>query len=266
MGWVRRHARYARASFPARVLRRFVAINGRDRALAIGGQAFTAVVPLLIVVAAAMRGSGTPVVADRLTEKFQLSGTAAEAVAVLFRRPPGATGAITVAGVALVLVSLLSLTRALQRTFERAWGLGPAGVRGALNGLTGVGLLLASVLVLSLLVGALRPLPGGTVLAPVLRTPVAVAVWLALQALLLSRRIPVRRLLPGAVVAGVGQTLVSLYSTLWMPRVIEDNANRYGVIGITFALLSWLIIVAFAIVGSAVVSAEAGGAPAPDTG
>jgi membrane protein len=253
--------RYALQLFPARALRRFAAIGGRDRALVLGGQAFTAVVPLVIVVAATARDSGASIVADRLTERFRLTGTAAEAVAALFRRPPGATGTITLVGVALLLVSLLSLTRSLQGTFERAWGLAPAGVRGTLNGLTGIGLLIASLLVLSLLVGALRPLPAGTALAVVLRVPVAAAVWLALQFLVLSRRVPVRRLLPGALVAGVGQTVVGACSALWMPLVIEQNANRYGVIGVTFALLSWLVVVGFAIVVSAVVSAEAGGAP-----
>jgi membrane protein len=256
----------AASSFPARVLRRFVAINGRDRSLVLGGQTFTTVIPLLIVVAATTGRSGSSLIADRLTERFRLSGSAAEAVQTLFRRPPGATGAITIAGVLLLLFSLLSLTRSLQRTFEAAWRLPPAGMRGTLDGLTGLGLLLASLLVLSLLVGALRPLPAGTVLAAVLRAVISAAIWLVLQRLLLSRRVSIRRLVPGAIVAGVGQTLISIYSALWMPRMIEENANRYGVIGVTFALVSWLIVVGFAIVISAVVSAEAGGAEPPAAG
>ncbi|HEU4426982.1 MAG TPA: YhjD/YihY/BrkB family envelope integrity protein [Pilimelia sp.] len=259
-------ARHAGASFPVRVLRRFTAINGRDRALVIGGQAFTTLIPFFIVVAAATRQSGSSIVADRLKQRFRLTGASAEALDSLFQRPPGATGAITLAGVVLLLVSLLSLTRSMQRAFETAWRLPPAGLRGTLDGLTGFGLLIASLLVLSLLVSALRPLPAGTVLAAVLRGLAASGVWLVLQYLLLSRRIPVRRLVLGALVAGIGQTLVSLYSALWMPRVIEENANRYGVIGVTFALVSWLIVVGFAIVVSAVVSAEAGGAEPLDAG
>lgn len=260
---VRAALRRTLSSFPVRVLRRFEAIGGRDRALIIGGQAFTTVIPLLIVIAAMVPSDDTSAVADRLIERFRLGGSAAEAVAVLFRRPPGATGAITIAGAALLLVSLLSLTRSLQRTFECAWNLTPAGLRGTLSGLSGMGLLIASVLVLSLLVSALRPLPAGTALAAALRVVIAVAVWLALQALLLSGRVPARRLLPGALVAGLGQTLIGVYSALWMPRVIEENANHYGVIGVTFALMGWLIIIGLAIVASAVVSAEAGGAPRP---
>jgi uncharacterized membrane protein len=43
-----------------------------------------------------------------------------------------------------------------------------------------------------------------------------------------------------------------------MPHVIEQNAQRYGVIGVTFGLLSWLTAVGILLVGAAVVSAELG--------
>jgi hypothetical protein len=50
----------ARSSLPARCLLRFAAINGRDRVLVLGGQAFTTVIPLLIVAAAAASRHGSP--------------------------------------------------------------------------------------------------------------------------------------------------------------------------------------------------------------
>ena len=46
-----------------------------------------------------------------------------------------------------------------------------------------------------------------------------------------------------------------------MPRVIETNAGQYGIIGITFALLTWLIVVCLCLVVAAVIGAEIGGAP-----
>jgi membrane protein len=49
-----------------------------------------------------------------------------------------------------------------------------------------------------------------------------------------------------------------------MPRVIESNAARYGIIGITFALLTWLIVVGFCVVVVAVISVEVGGAAEGD--
>ena len=235
-----------------------MAINGRDRAFVLAGQAFNTVIPLLIIVSAATRQNGEMFVAERFNRRFRLTGAPAEALRALFERPPGATGAVTVVGMVVLLLSLVSLTRSVQRTFVAAWGLPPAGMRGTVHGLTGMGLLLASVLVLSILVAMVRPLPAGIVLAPTLRTVAAVAIWLVLQNLLLSRRVALHALVPGAVVAGVGQTVISMYSSAWMPRVIAHNADRYGIIGVTFAMVSWLIVVGFALVLFAAVAAELG--------
>ena len=252
----------AESTLPVRCLARFQAINGRDLALIIGGQAFTTLIPLLIVVAAAASQQGPNALADRLVFRFHLNGSSADALRTLFERPPGATGAITLAGLAVMLFSLLSLTRSMQRAYESAWGLPSRGARGTLNGMTAIGLLISSLIVLSLLVGVLRHLPAGSVFAFVLRVLASTAVWLVLQSLLLSRRIPIRRLLPGALVAGAGSAVMSLYSALWMPHLIENNSRQYGVIGITFAILTWLIVIGFGVVLVAAISAELGGAAA----
>ena len=92
-------------------------------------------------------------------------------------------------------------------------------------------------------------------IAEVLRFVVGIPVWLALQHLLLSRRVPMRALLPGAVVASAGQLLVSVFSALWIPQLVTTNAQRYGLIGVTFALVSWLILIGLGVVAGAVVSA-----------
>jgi membrane protein len=256
--------RRAASTLPGRAAQRFLAIDGRNRALVLGGQAFTTVVPLLIIVAALASGRGPTAVADRLAARFHVTGDTAKAFRILFERPPGAVGTVTLVGVVLLVFSLLSLTRSIQRSYEAAWQLPPVGVRGTLHGATGMGLLVSSLLVLSLLAGALRHAPGGTAVTFVLRTLAATAVWLVLQSLLLSRRIPLRRLLPGAVIAGVGQALVSLYSALWMPHLVQQNADQYGIIGITFAMVTWLVLLAFCVVGIAVLSAEIGGAAPAD--
>jgi uncharacterized BrkB/YihY/UPF0761 family membrane protein len=251
---------------PVRCLRRFGAINGRDRALVLGGQAFTTIIPLVIVVAATLSRKAPTALADRMAARFHVTGASAQAVRTLFERPPGATGTITVAGLVVLVFSLMSLTRSLQRTYEAAWQLPSVGVRGTLHGMTAIGVLIASLVVLSLLVGLLRHAPAGSVLAFGLRIVTNTAVWLVLQRLLLSRRVPIRRLLPGSVVIAAGSAILTLYSALWMPRLIANNAERYGIIGITFAILTWLILVCFCAVVAAVLSAEMGGARSIEVG
>jgi uncharacterized BrkB/YihY/UPF0761 family membrane protein len=45
-----------------------------------------------------------------------------------------------------------------------------------------------------------------------------------------------------------------------MPRVIATNAARYGAIGVTFALMTWLYLIGLVIVAGAVAGAELSGA------
>jgi len=117
-------------------------------------------------------------------------------------------------------------------------------------------LLVIQLILLTLLGSLLRSIAGAPVVTPAVRLLVLIPLWWLLQYLLLSRRIPARKLLPGAVVAAAGQVLVTVSSAYWMPQVVSSNAERYGVIGVTFALISWLIIIALAIVLAAVVGAE----------
>jgi membrane protein len=251
-------------SFLARCLRRYMAIRGTDRALVVAGQCFTAVIPLLIVVATLM-SSGAEAVAESIESRFHLRGSAAEAVETLFERPPGAQGAITIGSVILLIASGLSLSRTLQRTYEAAWELPPRGLRGTVNGLAALGILLSQIMLLSLLAGLLREVPAGSVITLVLRAAVATSMWLALQYVLLGARVSWRRLVPGALVSGLGQQAITAASAVWMPRLITENTARYGVIGVAFALLSWLLVIAVVIVVGAVVSGELGkGAEASD--
>lgn len=248
-------ARLAVRSLPFGLWVRYVKISGRDRALALAGQAFTVVIPLLIVIAAfAPQDDALP---SYLIDHYGLEGTgAATAVQLLFTRPPDTAGAITVVGLLVLFYSLISLTRSLQRLWEVSWDMEPTGMRGTVDALSGFMLLVTQVIVLALLSAVVRGATLGTILVVALRITIAVVLWLQLQYLLLSRRVTRRELLPGAFVAGVGQVIASAYSALWMPYLLERNAGRYGVIGVTFALLSWLIVIGFLIVAVAIFSGE----------
>jgi membrane protein len=251
-----RGARWAVDLFPTRCLVRFVAINGRDRILIMAGQAFSALIPLLIVLSSL--GPSEDGVSRRLIDRFNLTGAAADAVHTLFSRPPGAEGGMTAVGLVILFFAILAFARTLQRTYEDAWGLRSLGFRGTLNGLSGLFLLIAQLVVLGLAVALLHHLPAAGVATFVFRVVAASVLWWELQYLLLSRRVARRVLIPGAVVAGIAQALVTFYSAIYMPHLVGNDAGKYGVIGVTFALLTWLIVVSAAIVVVAVVSAEVG--------
>jgi membrane protein len=232
---------------------RFIAINGRDRTLVLASQAFTAMIPLVIILAGF---SSEGALGPSLVVRFHVSGDAATSVITLFARPPNATGALTVVGLVVLFYSVLALARYLQRMYEAAWQLPPLGVRGTWNSFLGLVVLLTQIGVITWLSGLLKSIPGHDALVFVLHLALASVLWLQIQYLLLSRRVPRRALVPGAVTAACGQAVVTIYSAIWMPHIIELNSERYGLIGVTFALLTWLIVVVAGIVAAAVVSAE----------
>jgi len=65
-----------------------------------------------------------------------------------------------------------------------------------------------------------------------------------------------RHLFPGSVVLGAGQVVVAAVSGVYLQWAIQDQAHRYGLIGVSFVLVSWLIVLGLLLVGGAVVSAE----------
>lgn len=132
----------------------------------------------------------------------------------------------------------------------------PRGLRGTLYGISGTALFVLEIAAVTLTAALLRGTPGGAVTTWFTRAAESVLIWLLLQYVLLSGRIPWRRLVPGALLAGAGQLLVSAGSAIYMPNLIAGNSARYGAIGVALALITWLLIIAGAIVAGAVAGAE----------
>jgi uncharacterized BrkB/YihY/UPF0761 family membrane protein len=79
--------------------------------------------------------------------------------------------------------------------------------------------------------------------------------------LLVSRRLPGGEagwtaLLPGALLAGVGLLLVNVFNVYVTTRLVENNANTYGVLGVATALLFSLVLVGRIIVIGAELNAS----------
>jgi membrane protein len=231
-----------RASLPGRVVLRFIAVGGYDRALALATQAFVAVVPMLILVTAAVPGGGAAI--------GWLPAAVRDAARPLVRTPEASS---TVAGAVLLVVSVVGFTRTLQRTYGAAWELPGPGWRGLGAGLLGAAVLVGEVIALVLV----APLVGGTGGAAVLlRSAAGVLVWWTVLRLLLGGRVGWRALLPGAVVTGVGQALTMALSDLVLPGLIERESARFGLIGVAFVLVSVLVVLGVLLVFSAVLGAE----------
>ena len=110
-------------------LKRFVEVQGIDRAMAIAAQSYSAFLPLVIVYASMLPRGDTKSFADVLVRRFELSGPTAESVQRAFAPSGAVQSSVTVLSVVLLLVSTLSFTRGLQRLYELAFGLRTLGMR-----------------------------------------------------------------------------------------------------------------------------------------
>lgn len=228
------------------VVDRLVGFEIIDRSLVVGAQAFSALIPVLIVIASWGARDGNSM-GESIVDRFDLSGDGAEAVRRAFAAPADGTS-LTLIGVLLVLVSALSFTRRLQRLFETSWGEERRGVRATTWGLGWLGLFA--------LYWTFTPLVGDTMdgaerwIASLAGT---FAFWLATPYLLLARRVPWERLLLQAGLSAVGMTALTAGAALYAPHGIETSAEQFGAIGVAFSLLSLLWAGGFVVVVAAAV-------------
>lgn len=239
--------------FALRCVRRFVDIEGAQLATVLSAQAFTSLVPFLVVASAF--GPGADGLADRIIERFGLEGDLAESVRALFNDAGQVDSAVTWVGVVILVLATLSFTRALQRSFQRAYGQQARGLTDAWRGLAW----LAGFAVWITLSAPLREgieNSGGIILAIAAGTAIGFALWLWTPMILLDRE-DWRRLVPGAFVSGALGAVLALASSVYVPILMSWSARKYGLIGVAFSLQSWLLVYAVVVIVGAVIGALA---------
>lgn len=234
-------------------LRRFLEVEGTLQATVLAAQAFTSLIPFMVVAAAF--GPGDSDLSDRIIERFDLHGSAARSVEALFNDSGDVESAVTWVSIIILVLSALSFTRALQRMYERAYGTDRAGWTESWRGLAWLAAFAAWLVASSPLRGALDDV-GGPVFAIAVSTAFGFVVWLFTPRILLGP-MDWRHLLPGATVAAVLGALLSAASGIYVPILLTWSAERYGLIGIAFSLQSWLLAAALVVVIGAVVGAVA---------
>jgi uncharacterized BrkB/YihY/UPF0761 family membrane protein len=241
---------WLRPRFVLRVVNRFQKVAGFDRAIALASGALTAIIPLAIVtstIATHLGGRGT---ADRIIERYDLTGGGAEAVRDIFSPPSGANTSLGLVGTFLMLIAVLSFTRGVQRLFEQTWELKPLSVRNTANGLKWIG----GLVVYTGVTGVIHGVLGKSDLeltATLLTTPLTAAFLYWSGRVLSARRLSRPELVPFAVIGTVLLAIYSVGAIVYVPHLFSSYATRYGVIGAVFAMISSLFCVMVVIVGSA---------------
>lgn len=248
------------SSFLVRCARSFTKLGGLDRVMVISSQAFTTLIPLLIVGSAFLPLGDPDAVSEAMIRRLGLTGDAAAAVEQVFGgADPGSVGLLSVF---LLAYSGVAFTRRMQRMYLHAWQVPPMpGIQGSANAALGLLAMLLEFSILSFLRGLVERLPLSWMVALVISAAASVVLWTSIPWLLLGRRTEWRRLLPGGLLTGVAVTIYGLATTVYMPKLIEVYSDRYGLFGVTIAVVSWLLCISFIVVAATVIAAELDRAP-----
>ena len=242
-GLVRAGARSASGRFVLRVLRDLGNLALIDRGMTLAATAFTSVLPMLIV-AGAVRSRLDPATGPIFVEHLGFDDATAD---ILQKSLPGgvqelrATGVI---GVVILIIAATSLARALERALRTIWRAPAVSITLAWRWLVTV---FALILGLALIV-ATRIILRGEGPVRVIEFIAEVALWGLLwwiaSWIVINRRVSLRELLPGSVLAGLGFAVAGLVGRVVLPPLFADSANRYGVLGIGFTYIGWLLALA----------------------
>ena len=228
---------WLRPDFVLRVLSRFQTIAALYPAMGLASSALAATVPITILIGAILPASDDA--AGRMIARYDLSGPGAQAVRDAFQPASDVDAGIGVIGFFLLLFSLLSFTRALQRLFETTWELPSLSVRNTLGGIKWLGLFIV-YMGLSGWIASLTDHGRGEVLAVLLLAPLMGLFFLWSGRVLSGYRIATRDLVPFAVVAAVLLGVYEIGASIYTPYAFNSYSVRYGVIGVVFALISAL--------------------------
>ncbi|WP_207842043.1 hypothetical protein [Williamsia soli] len=221
-----------------------------DRAMTLAGQAFTSILPVMILLSA-IPGKG---VLDDALEGYDLtsgdlalgsSGT--QDAAVTF----GVIGAV------MTLVSATSFSRALDRMYSRVWGVPRLSLKQSWRWLVvivavAIGVAIQTVLPSLRDVWSIRAaVDFGIELA--LGYLLWAVLWFGIAWLLTSGRINTRCLLLNAGITAAGLTVLVVATHIGMSRVLASATDQFGILGVIFTVISWLFVFSAIVIAATVI-------------
>ena len=235
-----------------RSLRGVVSIEIFDRAMTLAAQAFSSILPIIIVMASFMPEQAAEL-RDEIIENLGIPASVQTVVEDALGDRAATANEVGLFGVLFVLVSATSFSRALVRMYCRAWDVPRPSARTAWRWLAAVLAIALSLLLVRTTILALTGSRYEIAAVGIVTLSVYTALWLYVPWLLLAARIPIRLLAPGAVLTGFGLMVMAYASQIYMPLAVTSSASRFGPIGVAFTYLSWLFAVAFVLIVATVV-------------
>ena len=165
----------------------------------------------------------------------------------------------TVALFALIALvwSAMSAARAIRAAYSVAWS---GGVTRVARPLPAALVLIAAIFGIIAVVAGARWArselgPTGVLIASAAVVPYF-AIWLGVSYLLPHADAPLKALIPGALLVGLGMEVIHVGTVLFVAGRIEHASATYGSFGAAFTLLVWLYVVSRVIIASAMLNAS----------
>ena len=242
-------------AFVRELQRRYSADRAGNLAAAISMRAFLALFPILVLAIAVVGlfvGDATAF-ADRVVNALGLTGDAATLITDATRTAQQTKVASSIIGFVGLLWTGTGLAASITDAWNQVWGIPGGSFRGRL---AGVGWLAGGGVLAIIGFGATALVSGSGSLVVVgvvggLAVDTMLFVWTAW--ILPARRIPLRAMLPAAVVGGIGYEILKLVGGYAVPVMVRRSSTLYGTIGVVFALLVWMLVLGYLIVGVALV-------------
>jgi len=238
---VRTGVRSATGRFAIRALRDIRNLEVFDRAMTLAAQAFTSILPILIV-AASLRGSLNPEANALFAQSLNLDDHTAE---IVDESMPELTGGVTIAqvvGALLLIIAASSFARALERCFRRIWRTPRASIRFAWRWVVAIVAIVIGIVIVSATRSVVRGTGAISVVEFFIESVIWCGLWWIASWIVINRSVSLRALLPGSVLAGLGFAGAVVIGRVYLPRVLASSADQFGVLGLAFSYIGWLFV------------------------
>ncbi|MBO1754441.1 YhjD/YihY/BrkB family envelope integrity protein [Allobranchiibius sp. CTAmp26] len=249
-----------RSTLPGHTLSRSQALDLGHYTLALAAQQLLCMVPLLVATSSVLHRVHEGSAAGLISDALGLNADGRHDLHVLLQ--PAATpgwGELVV-GLLLAVAFTVGVAGTTQRILEIAWDRPRAPwQRWWWMRLVWVASLVPFLATAIWLSGRTRNWPIGGVLEIAIES---ITVGLSMggfywwtQWCLLLRRVPWAKLLPGSLLITLGATVVSVGSEIWLPGQVTEQVDDYGLVGTTFVLSVWVLVVSGVVVAGILVNA-----------
>ena len=239
--WLRRRADTALGRLALQWFRGYFAAS-RNSACAVTVYSALSVLPAALVAVAyfhPLQGDAN-VFAQRLVTHVKLTGTTATLVQSTFGTTSSNALAATVTVVITFLIWGIGIGQLYQDVYARAWGLKVGSI--ADQGLYALFFFLATGAIAVAVVATARLHDAGLLVLIPAWLAASTAFWLLVPSLLLHRRIRLRALLPGALLASVVLGGAMATSPLFLAAPLNQNGKALGSFGVVLTTIGYVFI------------------------